>query len=57
MIVGYQSEYVTNRMEQIYKPDPYISDDPIVTEDTAAIDEVEKMVAKYNEELEGLDDD
>ena len=57
MIVGYQREYVTNRMEQIYKPDPHISDDPIVAEDTAAIDEVEKMVAKYNEELEGLDDD
>lgn len=57
MITGYQREYVTNRMEQIYKPDPDINDSPIITENTDAIDKVEQMVAKYNEELEGLNDD
>lgn len=57
MIVGYQRDYVTNRMEQIDNEKPYISDEPIVTVNTSAIDEVERMVMQYNEQLEGLDHD
>ena len=57
MIVGYQRDYITNRMEQMDPSEQYISDDPIAEEETDAIDAVQQMVAQYNEELEDIDND
>ena len=57
MIVGYQKNYVTNRMETIEPQERLISDDPIVKEDTSAIDAVWKMVTHFNEQMEGLQND
>ena len=55
MIIGYQRDYVTNRLENIGKAAEAVNDDPIYKEDTSAIDAVEEMVSQYNSELEDLE--
>ena len=54
MITCHQREYGASRMESIEPDVPYVSDDLIVQEDTAAIDAVNGMVEEYNEQLEDI---
>lgn len=57
MIVGHQKDYVTTRMEPTDSIEPRVSEDPIVEEETDAIDAVQQMIAQYNEELEDIGDE
>ena len=54
MITCHQREYTASRMESVEPEEPYVNDDPIVTEDTSAYDAVTQMVNQYNDELEGI---
>ena len=54
MIACHQRDYVASRLETVEKAEPYVSNDPIVEEDTSAIDAVTDMVMHYNEQLEGI---
>ncbi len=52
MIVGYQRNYVTNRMETIDTTSDFCNDEPIAEDNMDAINAVEEMVERYNNELE-----
>lgn len=54
MITCHQRDYATSRMDRVELPKPQISNDPIVEEDTSAIDAVNEMIDQYNEQLEGI---
>ena len=55
MIVGYQKDYVTNRMEHIDTSSGTINDDPIAEEDNSALEAVEEMVSQFNAQVEEID--
>lgn len=54
MVTCHQRDYVASRLETVEEPEPYVSDDPIIEEDTSAIDAVNEMIDQYNEQLEGI---
>ena len=57
MIVGYQRDYVTNRMENLDTLVEPVNNDPIYEEDTAAVDAVDQMVAIFNSQVEDFNYD
>lgn len=54
MVTCHQRDYVATRLETIESPEPLANNDPIVEEDTSAIDAVNEMIEQYNEQLEGI---
>lgn len=54
MVTCHQRDYAASRLETIESPEPLANNDPIVEEDTSAIDAVNEMIEQYNEQLEGI---